>query len=246
MITHMVTCHGTLVTIQVADFARVRDVIAWRRALRPAGVSLLKVLSTPGARADGGFRLGGPAGMLRQVALAVWAGPAGELPPPVGATAWTATLRAFRARGSHHGHRPIVTAAGPPPGGTIAAITLGRSRLADLPRFVGHGVGLAASTLAAPGLITALTAGSPLTGNLTFSLWTSEQAMLDFAYGGDHRPSHAATVRAHGRSQILREQLNARLTPLHIDGTWDAASTPHADRLARLTADLRRGAGGPH
>lgn len=246
MITHMMTSHGTLVSVQVADFARVRDVIAWRREWRPAGVSLLKVLSTPGARPHGGFRLGGPAGMLRQVALVVWAGPAGELPAPVGASAWTATLRAFRTRGSHHGRRPIVAAAGGPPSGAMAAITLGRSGLPSLPRFVGHGVGLAAPTLGAPGLITALTAGSPLTGNLTFSLWTSEEAMLGFAYGGDDRPSHAATVRAHGRSQILREQLNARLAPLRIDGVWDPASTPHADRLARLTADLRRGAEGAH
>lgn len=243
---HTMTSHGTLVTVQVADFTRARDVVAWRRRLRPPGASLVKLLSTPGARRDGGFRLGGPAGMLRQVALVAWAGPPDELPTPQGATAWTATLRAFRTRGSHHGRRPIVPAAEPRPGAPIAAITLGRAHPADVPRFIGHGVGLAAPTLDAPGLVTALTAGSPLTGNLTFSLWTSEQAMVDFAYGGDARPGHAATVRAHGRSRILREQLNARLWPIRIDGAWNEALTPHADRLARLTADLRREGGDAH
>lgn len=250
MIRHMMICHGsrgTLVTIQVADFARMRDVVAWRRRVRPAGASLVKLLSTPGSRPSGGFRIGGPAAMLRQVALVAWEGGEGDLPAPEGATAaWTATLRAFRTRGSHHGRRPIVPAAEPRPGAPIAAITLGRAHPADVPRFIGHGVGLAAPTLDAPGLITALTAGSPLTGNLTFSLWTSEQAMVDFAYGGDARPGHAATVRAHGRSRILREQLNARLWPIRIDGAWNGALTPHADRLARLTADLRREGGDAH
>lgn len=117
----------------------------------------------------------------------------------------------YRASGSHFGRRPLRPSVDAPDG-PIAALTLGRSSWASVVRFIRHGWRLAPSILAAPGLVTALSAGSPLTGNCTFSVWESQDAMLAFAYGAGSR--HLRTVRA--RPPILAEQLNARMALLRL------------------------------
>ncbi len=81
--------------------------------------------------------------------------------------------------------------------------------------------------------MTAFSAGVPLTGNCTVSLWRSEPDMHAFAHSD--REGHGATLRRD--PPILAEQLNARLCVLQIDGSWGPA-TLHRDRLEQLVGAL--------
>jgi hypothetical protein len=117
--------------------------------------------------------------------------------------------------------------------GPFAALTLGRVRLRSLPRFLREGARLGSFTRQAPGLVSAVSAGWPPTGNCTISIWDSEQHMLRFAYGDVE--GHGDTVRRD--PPILAEQLNARLRVRRLDGSW-GGGTMHPERLTRLAAAL--------
>jgi hypothetical protein len=141
---------------------------------------------------------------------------------------WRSSFDVVSTRGSYYGTKPLagseMVADGP-----FAALTLGRIRLRSLARFVREGVRLGSFTRDAPGLVSAVSAGWPPTGNCTISIWESEQHMLDFAYR-DHE-GHGATV--HRDPPILAEQLNARLRLRRIEGNWGHGAL-HPERLARL------------
>ena len=143
---------------------------------------------------------------------------------------WWSLFDVVSTRGSHHGSAPLSSrdrlADGP-----FAALTLGRVRLRSLPRFLREGARLGPITRQAPGLVSALSAGWPPTGNCTISIWESEQHMLRFAYGDVE--GHGDTVRRD--PPILTEQLNARLRVRHLDGSW-GHGTMHLERLAQLAA----------
>src|SRR6185369_6148870 len=117
--------------------------------------------------------------------------------------------------------------------GPFAALTLGRVRSRSLPRFLREGARLESFVRPAPGLVTAVSAGWPPTGNCTISIWESEQHMLDFAYADVE--GHGDTVRRD--PPILIEQLNARLRVRRLGGDW-GPDTMHQDRLAQLGAAL--------
>lgn len=126
---------------------------------------------------------------------------------------WAARLGVVSTRGSHRGAKPLV-AGEQALSGAFAALTLGLTSWRELPRFVQHGTRLSEPLHAADGLLFAASAGWPLTGNCTFSVWESENAMLDFAYrspGG-----HVDSARA--QRPILTEQLNARMRLLEARG----------------------------
>lgn len=112
-------------------------------------------------------------------------------------------------------------------------LTLGRTRSRDLVRFLREGTRLGAYIHGAPGLIGAYSAGLPLTGNCTVSIWESEEDMIQFAYR--NTGGHGSTVR---RDQpILAEQLGARMRLRRLGGSWHP-STPHAAGLSRLAATV--------
>lgn len=112
-------------------------------------------------------------------------------------------------------------------------LTLGRTRSRNLVRFLREGTRLGTFIREAPGLITAYSAGIPLTGNCTVSIWGSEEDMIRFAYRDID--GHGNTVR---RDQpILAEQLSARMRLRRLGGSWHPR-TPYADRLSRLAATL--------
>lgn len=134
---------------------------------------------------------------------------------------WGALLEVTRTRGDHLGVKPLVAYEPAAGDGAIGALTLGLTPWRGVPRFMSHGVRLRGSLERSPGLLFATSAGWPTTGNSTFSLWESEAAMLEFAYGsgGGHENT------AHARPPILSGQLNARMRVLALDG-----------RLAQLPA----------
>ncbi len=244
---------GTLLAAHVTDFASTQAAWRWRRSAErrlPGAYGLVFAKAMPfiGSGASSGFGGGVPA-LGRQVLLTAWREEVdferflGQ--PPVrrlGAEArqsWWSLFDVVSTRGSHYGSMPLSsrdTAAD----GPFAALTLGRVRLRSLPRFLREGARLGSFTHQASGLVSAVSAGWPPTGNCTLSIWESEQHMLRFAYGDTE--GHGVTVRRD--PPILAEQLNARLRVRRLDGSWDVG-TMHPERLAQIAAALRASLSSP-
>jgi hypothetical protein len=194
-----------------------------------------------GSGSSAGFGGGAPA-LRRQVLLTAWRREAdferflGQPPAQRLATeashSWWSLFDVVSTRGSHYGSVPLsgrdAVAEGP-----FATLTLGRVRLRSLPRFLREGVRIGPFPRQAPGMVSAVSAGWPPTGNCTISIWESEQHMLRFAYGD--LDGHGDTVRRD--PPILVEQLSARLRVRRLEGSW-GGGTMHPERLARLAAAL--------
>jgi hypothetical protein len=221
---------GTLLAAHVTDFASTQTAWRWRRSARrrlPAAPGLVFAKAMPfiGSGASAGFGGGVPA-LGRQVLLTAWRREtdferflgqplAQRLATDARHSRWS-LFDVVSTRGSHYGATPLssrdTVADGP-----FAALTLGRIRLRSLPRFLREGARLGSFTRQALGLVSAVSAGWPPTGNCTISIWESEQHMLRFAYGDVE--GHGNTVRRD--PPILAEQLNARLRVRRLDGSWD-------------------------
>lgn len=203
------------------DFDSTIAAVRWRRKVearlpRAPGIGFARILSSAGRKHDAGFA--GTPDLRRQILVSSWADLAASdrfdeqiADGVVDGRRWRFAGEVYRTTGSHFGHRPLRPSADAPDG-PIAVLTLGRTSWRNLVRFIRHGWRLAPIIRAAPGLITALSAGSPLTGNCTFSVWESQDAMHAFAYGLSAQ--HLRTARA--RPPILSEQLNARMAPLRF------------------------------
>jgi hypothetical protein len=237
---------GTLLAAHVTDFASPQAAWRWRRSARRGlstapGLVFAKAMPFIGSGASAGFGGGVPA-LGRQVLLTSWRAEEdfdrflGQPPAQGLATeerdSWWSLFDVVSTRGSHYGSAPLsgcdAVADGP-----FAALTLGRVRLRSLPRFLREGARLGSFTGQAPGLVSAVSAGWPPTGNCTVSIWESEQHMLRFAYGDVE--GHGDTVRRD--PPILVEQLNARLRVRRLDGSRGGGML-HPERLARLAAML--------
>jgi hypothetical protein len=212
---------GSVFGLWRLDFDSTYAAVRWRRKIRAPlarapGIGFARILSSAGRNYDAGFA--GAPDPRRQILVSSWSDLAASdrfdelIADGAGVgRRWRFAGEVYRTTGSHFGRRPLRRSRDAPDG-PIAVLTLGRTPGTHLVRFIRHGWRLAPIIRGAPGLITALSAGLPLTGNCTFSVWESEAAMLDFAYGPSAR--HLRTARA--RPPILSEQLNARMAPLRM------------------------------
>jgi hypothetical protein len=238
---------GTFVAIHVTDFASTPTAWRWRRSARSglpstSGLVFAKAMPFIGSGASAGFGGGMPA-LRRQVLVTAWrheadferflSVPLAQRLANQARHSWWSLFEVASTRGSHYGTAPLTGLEFSVADGPFAALTLGRVRLRSLPRFLREGVRLGSYTRQAPGLVSAVSAGWPLTGNCTISIWESEQHMLRFAYR-DAR-GHGETVRRD--PPVLTEQLNARLRVRSLDGSWGPTAL-HPERLARLAAAL--------
>jgi hypothetical protein len=243
----------------IADHRSARQAHTWRRQLSqraPAvrGLRWLKAMTTLGDARQGGFAVV-PNRLRRQFAIAAWDSPedfeafyAGS--PLADAWhhdcdyAWHVLLKPWRSSGSFNGSDPFGELETPEPeSGPIGVLTLGRCPWRRLSAFTGEGTALTSRILGANGLITALTAGFPVSGNATFSLWERTDDMRRFAYG-PRGEGHGATIDADRRRGILEEQIRVRFVPLAIRGNWDPSTTPNSDAVAGLASRLQSKCGG--
>ena len=222
---------GSLLAVHVTEFRSIAASIDWRRrahaeAARTPDLLFFRPMTLVGSRDSGGFA-GARAHARAQVLLSAWPSEkafAHFLSTGLGARLARAESNGFvlcqvmSTRGSHHGHQPLLGSGTKPGSGPFAALTLGRSRISQFGRFVRHGLRLAPLLSEAEGLIAAISAGAPLTGNCTFSVWESDQDMLRFAYGQANGHRRVAARRP----PILAEQLNARLQPIRAAGELSA------------------------
>jgi hypothetical protein len=237
---------GTFLAAHVTHFASTQKAWRWRRSARLGmpgmpGLVFAKAMPFIGSGASAGFGGGLPA-FERQVLLTAWRQKADFerfLKQPVAHRlaaearySWWSLFDVVSTRGSHYGSAPL-SSRDEVADGPFAALTLGRVRLRSLPRFLREGARLGSFARQAPGLVSAVSAGWPPTGNCTVSIWESEQHMLRFAYGDVD--GHGDTVRR--EPPILVEQLNARLRVRRLGGTW-GDGTMHPERLTRVAEAL--------
>jgi hypothetical protein len=237
---------GKLIAAHITEFASARSAWRWRRSARrrlptTPGLVLAKAMPFIGSGASAGFGAGLPA-LRHQVLLTAWrratdferflGQPLVQRLATDTKNSWWSLFDVVSTRGTHYGSAPLssneTAAAGP-----FAALTLGRVQLLSLPRFLREGVRLGSFTHDARGLISAVSAGWPPTGNCTISIWGSEKDMLGFAY--KDAEGHGDTVRRD--PPILAEQLNARLRVRLLGGNW-GGGTIYPERLAPLAAAL--------
>jgi hypothetical protein len=220
--------------------------------MRVPGARFAKAMTCIGTSGSAGFSPYGLPDLRRVIAIVVWEEES-ALDEFLGGCplahawsecrwAWHTRAAPLESRGSFRGRSPLSDLPRSAPGerpsnnGPIAALTLGRTSWRHN-LTLGRISPAAEPFLQTDGLITAVSAGLPVHGNCTFTLWESEQAMQRFAYGqspGDHRE----TIRQNQRRSVLIEQLSARLAPLRIEGTWDPAHTANAAALQRLARAL--------
>jgi hypothetical protein len=234
----------------VADFASLDTAVRWRVELaraRVPGLRWVKSMATLADRRSGGFGLGPPA-PRRHLTVASWEAREAYEEFRNGSAlarawdehcehAWHVELTPYRARGTLRGPVRFAPALDGEPEGPIAVLTLGRARWRRVPEFAVRGSRLTESILGAPGVITALSAGFPATGNATFSLWERADDMARFSYARGAK--HRATVAADTRNRILAEQIAVRLEPLSVSGGWDPETTPGSAALTRLADQLQ-------
>jgi hypothetical protein len=236
---------GTFLAAHLTDFESLGAARRWRRKARrqlPGAGELVfaKAMMSIGSSASAGFGAGAP-DLRRQVLLTAWRGRAGFLEFSAGPLvaeldesarySWWVLFEIASSRGSHLGAKPL--APGADTNGPFAALTLGRTRPRSLIPFLREGGRLAPIVRAAPGLVTAFSAGIPLSGNCTVSIWDSQESMVAFAYRD--AAGHSATTRR--VPPILREQLNARMRVRDLGGDW-GPETIHGERLQRLVKGL--------
>lgn len=243
---------SVVASAHVADFESLRAAWAWRRRLavdgpRVPGLRWAKAMTTLGDARKGGFAIG-TTSPHRQFMIAAWesleAFELFEADPRLALArnahcrhAWHALLRPFTTRGSFHGETPF-DGCGPelPADRSVGVLTIGRCSWRRLSLFTRQGAALTSSILGSAGLITALTAGFPVTGNATFSLWQRTEDMRRFAFYDAH--GHRAVIETDRRRRILEEQIAVRFSPIAIRGTWDPLTTPNSVALHALADRL--------
>lgn len=244
---------GTFVAAHVTDFASARNAWRWRRSAcqelpGARGLVFAKALPFIGSGASSGFGGGVPA-LQRQVLLTAWRQeadferflglPSAQRLAAEARHSWWSLFEVASTRGSYYGSTPIAGRGDSVADGPFAALTLGRVPSRSLPRFLREGARLGSFVRHAPGLVSAVSAGWPPTGNCTLSIWESEQHMLNFAYRDVE--GHGDTVRRD--PPILTEQLNARLRVRRLSGSW-GSDAMHPQGLDQLAAALSKEGGG--
>ena len=241
---------GLVASAHILDFRSISAALRWRRRLIRSraelpGLRWVKAAAPIGRTETAGFGAGLPEAR-RQLVVAAWETRQAledfSSGTELGAAwkrdcrhAWHVVMRPVRSRGSHHGDDPFDRAEDDSLGSQpMAALTLGRFYWNRVPLFTRQAVGLTDEILGAPGLITALSAGFPTTGNYTFSLWERTEDMRQFAYAG----AHLRTVNVDKRRGMLREQLNARFVLDSVSGSWDPETTYNSERLTSLACSL--------
>lgn len=144
------------------------------------------------------------------------------------ATGWHVRLQFLRRWGSvaAFAHLPQ-EAARSRPGEPVVAVTLARTRLLELPRFIRWGRPVEEQVRDHPGATLALAAVRPPRTVSTFSVWESSRAMTGMVWGRDAGPvgeRHAGAMVELERRDFHHEFTTLRFRPLSEHGSWEGRS----------------------
>lgn len=144
------------------------------------------------------------------------------------ASGWHVRLQFLRRWGSvaEFAHLPE-EAARSRPGEPTVAVTLARTRLPELPRFIRWGRPVEEQVRDHLGVTLALAAMRPPRTVSTFSVWESSRAMTGMVWGRDAAPDgtrHAGAMVERERRDFHREFTTLRFRPLSEHGSWEGRS----------------------
>lgn len=132
---------------------------------------------------------------------------------------WTIKLEPIKSYGWWDGVNPFIPVPLPTPvAGPIAVLTRASIHLKALPAFWKYGKITSHALEAAPGLLASIGMGElPFVRQATFSLWESQEHMLQYAYKG---AQHQEVMRKTRADNWYREELFARFQVISATGTW--------------------------
>lgn len=141
---------------------------------------------------------------------------------------WTVYLNTDSVRGAWSGQAPFVVSdtshIGP-----LAVLTRASVKPGLMARFWGRVPNISTKIGTDPNVLFKIGIGDiPLLHQVTFSIWPNERVMADFARTGPH----AEAIRAARDEGWFSEELYARFTLLHDEGTWGGASPLNATEAA--------------
>lgn len=122
------------------------------------------------------------------------------------------------------------------PAAPVVAVTIARTRLPELPRFIRWGRPVERQVRDHPETTLALAAMRPARTVCTFSVWTSARAMTGMVFGRGEGPAarrHHEAMAERDRRDFHREFTTLRFRPLSEHGSWEGRSNivPRAGRV---------------
>ena len=114
------------------------------------------------------------------------------------------------------------------PASPVAAFTLARMRLPEIPRFVRWGRPVETLVRDNPETTFTLAAIRYPRTIATFSIWNSQQAMIDMVRGHSAVPQpgrHIEAMKERGRRDFHHEFTTLRFRPISEFGSWEGRST---------------------
>jgi hypothetical protein len=112
-----------------------------------------------------------------------------------------------------------------------AALTIGRLRLSQAPRFLRAGAAAERLAVRDPALLRGTGLARPPGLVATFSLWRTTRAMRSYA-GGPSGTEHRDAVRAHAERPFHHASAFIRFRPYGAEGEWDGEKPLGGDQPA--------------
>jgi hypothetical protein len=216
----VVTLHVWRVSHRHVPAALLRMAVDRGRARRTPGVRFAKLLGTGHGRTFT-VRDSDP---TRWGLLTVWESAPGDSPvvrswQRIADETWRVDLRPLASRGRWSRREPFGSPVAGRSEGPVAAITRARLTARKAAVFWRAVPPVSTSLHRSPGLLAALGIGeAPVGLQGTFSLWSSHDALRDFA----HRdPAHTEAIRRTTEEGWYAEELFARFAVLGSEGTLD-------------------------
>ncbi|MBG8554097.1 spheroidene monooxygenase [Hymenobacter sp. BT594] len=140
---------------------------------------------------------------------------------------WTAHLAPIKSHGLWDKQNPFdYPDTSQAADGPVAVLTRASIRWHKTPRFWRYVAPTSATIAQAPGVLAAIGLGElPVVRQATFSLWTSAQAMQDYAYRSE---KHKEVIKLTRQEKWYGEELFARFRVLSSRGTLDGRNPTQA------------------
>jgi hypothetical protein len=132
---------------------------------------------------------------------------------------WTVYMHTLASHGKWSGMAPFgLPSQKQDPGGIIAVLTRASLHYKHLVNFWKHVPAVSQAIQGNPHVVFTKGIGEyPLIHQATFSLWTSQQDMMNFAY---QNTFHTEVIRKTREMGWYKEELFARFKPFYSEGSW--------------------------
>lgn len=114
------------------------------------------------------------------------------------------------------------------PEAPVVAVTLARTKLSQIPRFIHWGKPVEELVRDHPGATMAIAAVRPPRTVSTFSVWTSLREMIEMVHGDSsvpHPGRHAAAMAERRRKDFHLEFTTLRFRPIEEHGNWEGRTS---------------------